>query len=518
MLVTQRKRRTREYTGPTPHSVAIRAKMPSAKLPEHILLERRKQEDLREEAIQITKYNKMFDLKNDWERTTDKSIQKNTVQRRVRDLMEQSKLHLDERRQRLRQLLQKEDIEYLEEMEAKHETIEERQKKMFERAKELKEKRENERLKTVQDKLDQQWREQCEELRGVLSRRHQDEVCVDRMHQLAIKADLERRKQEEERMYAELWEKDRLAKAAREELEAQQQIERNRAMVDTLRTQKASLEAKKEEEKRLIAEEAKLLAEERELRRLEETRAMEQKRLLQNQHKKSLETSIKMKLMREAKENQEELALDMKILEQLLEESRNEAQEMMQRKTQRKEEEKKYREYLQQQMEEEKRREKELDRLVDADVAAMWAKRIHQWKLEKEARNRLMMDVMETRRKQLQEKLQLLGLEKEELRRDREEMTIAIEEHNKLEDERIARTKAINKNYESDLMAQIEHQRGIKDAHIQEDLRQYEEGLRTEAEYQEKLKAVLSEASSHTRTHPMRRQQPQFEVVGNKLK
>ena len=34
------------------------------------------------------------------------------------------------------------------------------------------------------------------------------------MHQLAIKADLERRKQEEERMYAELWEKDRLAKAA----------------------------------------------------------------------------------------------------------------------------------------------------------------------------------------------------------------------------------------------------------------------------------------------------------------
>ena len=54
------------------------------------------------------------------------------------------------------------------------------------------------------------------------------------MHQLAIKADLERRKQEEERMYAELWEKDRLAKAAREELEAQQQIERNRYFSLTL--------------------------------------------------------------------------------------------------------------------------------------------------------------------------------------------------------------------------------------------------------------------------------------------
>jgi len=37
--------------------------MPSAKLPEHLILERRRRDDLREEAIQISKYNKMFDLK-----------------------------------------------------------------------------------------------------------------------------------------------------------------------------------------------------------------------------------------------------------------------------------------------------------------------------------------------------------------------------------------------------------------------------------------------------------------------
>lgn len=40
-----------------------RAKMPSKNLPEQLILERRKQDDLRDEAIQITKYNKMFDLK-----------------------------------------------------------------------------------------------------------------------------------------------------------------------------------------------------------------------------------------------------------------------------------------------------------------------------------------------------------------------------------------------------------------------------------------------------------------------
>ena len=55
-------------------------------------------------------------------------------------------------------------------------------------------------------------------------------------------------------------------------------------------------------------------------------------------------------MKREAQERQEELALDMKILEQLLEESRNEADEEMQRRLQRKDEVQKYRKYLQEQV------------------------------------------------------------------------------------------------------------------------------------------------------------------------
>ena len=60
-----------------------------------------------------------------------------------------------------------------------------------------------------------------------MSRRHQDEVCVDRGEQIAIKMRLEKARQEEERMYADMWEKDRLAKAAREEKEVQEQVKRN---------------------------------------------------------------------------------------------------------------------------------------------------------------------------------------------------------------------------------------------------------------------------------------------------
>ena len=59
---------------------------------------------------------------------------------------------------RLRQLLAEEEQQYIVEMANKEETVLERQAKMRERAKQLKEKRESERLAFVEEKLEQQWR------------------------------------------------------------------------------------------------------------------------------------------------------------------------------------------------------------------------------------------------------------------------------------------------------------------------------------------------------------------------
>ena len=50
------------------------------------------------------------------------------------------------------------------------------------------------------------------------------------------------------------------------------------------------------------------------------------------------------------------------------------------------------------------------------------------------------------------------------------------------------RTKATNKQYQSDLLAQLEHQQETKMSKKKEELREYKEGLQTEAEYQAKLK------------------------------
>lgn len=88
---------------------------------------------------------------------------------------------------------------------------------------------------------------------------HQNEVCTERMAQLVLKEELEKQRKEEENLFAELWEKDRLAKVENEERKTQRQIELNREMLDVLQAQRAAAEAQRMEEKRLKEEEAHLL-------------------------------------------------------------------------------------------------------------------------------------------------------------------------------------------------------------------------------------------------------------------
>ena len=68
------------------------------------------------------------------------------------------------------------------------------------------------------------------------------------------------------------------------------------------------------------------------------------------------------------------------------------------------EEDRRYREYLRQLREEERRREKEIELMCDAEVDKMWEKRSRQWKIEKMARQKLLEEVLESRRQQIQQK------------------------------------------------------------------------------------------------------------------
>ncbi len=68
------------------------------------------------------------------------------------------------------------------------------------------------------------------------------------------------------------------------------------------------------------------------MRKLEEQAALEEKERRARETRQMLDRTLKLKMEREAREEQEQLAFDMKILEALLEASRNEAMEQAQRK------------------------------------------------------------------------------------------------------------------------------------------------------------------------------------------
>lgn len=63
-----------------------------------------------------------------------------------------------------------------------------------------------------------------------------------------------------------------------------------------------------------------------------------------------------------------------------------------------------YRAHLAQQLEEEKQREKEADKFLEEERAKVWAKKAEQMRLEKEAREQLLKEVLHTRQLQIEEK------------------------------------------------------------------------------------------------------------------
>jgi hypothetical protein len=367
-------------------------------------LERRKREEARDLVLSQVQYNKQFDLKSSWQRATDKKIQRNTVNRRVDEIMKEREVHLDARREKLRAMLSAEEEYQMVEMRGKEETMLERQARMREMAKQLKDRRESERLKVVEEKLDQRWRNQCEELRSILSKQNLQAVTSDRQQQIQLKEEAKHREKEDEEFYAAMWDRDRQAKMKREEMETALQHQRNTEMVKMLNIQLASLEEQRLEEKRLKEQEAELRKEEERLRLLEEERRQQVKKEEQHETRRMLAASLRLKMRKRAREIQEELALDMKILEDLLEKTRNEAQYQLQRKKEMREEMLRYREHLEAVHKEEERREKELDEILNSEVEKTWQKRIQQWRKEREARNKLMSDVLKSREEQINER------------------------------------------------------------------------------------------------------------------
>uniref|UniRef100_H2ZXC1 Cilia and flagella associated protein 53 n=1 Tax=Latimeria chalumnae TaxID=7897 RepID=H2ZXC1_LATCH len=407
MLVSQRNRhrvRVREFHGPTPHSFGVLAKKASEKPIDIELQLQRLREAADRKLLAFAKYRQNCEFKCEWEKMTDRRVVQGVIERRVHDSMQQYKMGLEERRQRLQDLLGAEEREYLKEMDSMKETTLERQAKMRERAKFLRENREQERLKVVAEKLDQQFREQCEEVKEMMTRRHQNEVCMERMAQLAIQEEARQQDREEQRLYVELWEKDRLAKEEREVKDVLKTIEQNREMVEGLDIQKAAAEAQRAEEKRLKEEEAKLMTVVWKLLQMKAEISRPLPPPPPKKKKKKKEEEMRLYKLELERAKLEIFSLKASLANPLFQREDSTESCNIHNVVELREEMQRYRDYLAQQLEEQKRQEKEMERLVAADVEKAWAKKLEQWRKEKEARNRLLKEVMDTRFFQVKDK------------------------------------------------------------------------------------------------------------------
>ncbi|PAA59231.1 hypothetical protein BOX15_Mlig024162g1, partial [Macrostomum lignano] len=505
LTVEKRRTRQREFRGPEPNSVGILGRTPGSGGGDWIIQQSREEAARRAERDAEVRAQALMDMRSDWEQQTNKRLQRKAVNRRLQEYRRQMEMRIEERRDRLRALLEADERRHLEEMDASQETVLERQAKMRERAKQLREEKEAERQQLVEQKMNELWREQSEELRTNLQKRHLAEVIAERDNQVHLKKRLEAQRQAEERYFHELWKDELAAKAEREERDLAERKQREMETVAVLEQQRAAFKARRDEELKLKEEEAQLVREMEELRKVEAAQAAEERRRKEQETRRMLDRNIRLRMRQKAREAQEELAFDMKILEQLAEESRVEEANTRARKLAMREEDRRYREYLRNMMEEEKAREAELERLLDAEIQQQWQKRVDQWRREKEARRQLLEQVMAERRTQIQERLLANERRQREAAEEKAEILARIEAMKVEEREEAAARHQKNLNFGEELKAQInfnEHLRQLQE----EERRQEEERLRQERERElERLRAAANMEWIDPKMHPMRK-------------
>ncbi|XP_014702075.1 cilia- and flagella-associated protein 53 [Equus asinus] len=499
----------REVKGPTPKVVIVRAKPPKGQGAEQ-RLERLQRTHQKHHAFLASIKSKERDrLKVEWEQHNDRKFVDSLVKARMKDAMQGFIINTEERRNKLRELLASEENEYFTEMQLKEETMEEKKDKMRDKTRLLKDKKEKERQDFVAEKLDQQFRERCEELRVELSCIHEKKVCEERKAQVAFNEELKRQKLVEEQMFSKLWEEDRLAKEKREAEEARRQKELVENTRLGLNAQITSIKAQRQAEQRLKEEEARLVEKDKAQVKLEN----EQDKLKTQKTKREIKTALQKALQEKIEKIQqgyrEEQDLDMKLVQMALQDLQEEADKKKQKREEMVREQKIYRQYLAQRREEDKAQEKELNRILEEEEKKKLAEKDKELRLEKEARKQLVNEVMCTRKLQVQEKLQRKAKEQEERAMEQERINEGLKELNREEKENFARRSSLVQEYRRQLQMQMSYQQQAREAEREEERREFEAGVAANKLCQDKIQEVLSVHHVLPRNiHPMRRGYP----------
>lgn len=343
-------------------------------------------------------------------------------------MKEEKRKHLEARRERLQQLLLEEQDLLARELQELRLSMNLRERRIRERHGNLTSAREEQRKLIAEQLLYEHWKKNDPKLREIELDLHKKHVINSWETQKEEKKQQEATEKEENKRYENEYET-----ARREALERMKAEEERRQLEDKLQAevllqQMEEVKAKEMEATKLKKEQADLLRQRWELERLEEERkqmaAFRQKaelgRFLRHQYN--------VQLNRRTQQIQEELEADKRILQALLEKDEETQRTHLARREQAVADVAWMKQVIEEQLQLEREREAELQLLLREEAKEMWEKREAEWARERNARDRLMSEVLTGRQQQIQEKIEQNRRAQEESLRHREQLIRNLEE------------------------------------------------------------------------------------------
>eukprot|EP00053_Salpingoeca_punica_P006090 m.58698 g.58698 ORF g.58698 m.58698 type:complete len:505 (-) comp13528_c0_seq1:1048-2562(-) len=489
--------------GVGPMAIVYPAHKQASRPRDHLVLQRRQEEETRAAAQAVVDYNHSFEVKTNWERATEMKAEETAVRYKFNALLEKAQSDLSQRRQRLSQLLAQEDAQYAEEMAQQGETLLDRQARMRERAKQLREERESERARIAREKEEQLFLQNCEPLRTLKSQVQCEALWFDREKQLEEKQALKEKEKKEEQGYSQLWQKDYEKKLARETADKERSESLAKGQVHMLRQQMQEREDQRryEEFLRQTEQEERLEAE----RLMNEAAALQHEKEVRARFRRNQELDhINRRNAREkARELQEEMELDRRLLNSvLLADSEVDKSAL---KKQMYEEMMQYQAYLAEQKAADAAREAEIDKAIQADTEKVWQQRAEKWRKERQARQQLMQQVTGVRQQQIAEKLmkhqEALLEQDQENRAFQQSLTVAQKEAE--EKKRAERQHRIA--YSLELLKQSDMSAKAREAEIAQDRRLDQQLQEASAQQQERTNKTLHDFALQGRSMKERR-------------
>jgi len=369
------------------------------------------------------------------------------------------RLRLENRRKKLSEMLLKETKEYEAEMKEKRLGGAGRLLQMKERADELKADKEARRKEIAGQKLYEHWKRNAPELREIETDQLRQHVVNSWADQVSDREENLKTARYEDRKMDAAMERDRLLALEKERAKEEAKKREQEELAEDLKQQMEELKLREEEALMLKQEQEELLKEQRKLEQAEEDRRLLEEARRKREFGRVLIRQHKAQMKRKSREIQEALELDLKILEALAK-KKDEDKAL---ETSRREKARADAEYMRQvvadQLKLEQQREAELDLLYRDEAARMWSKREAEWERERLARERLMAEVLDVRKRQLDDKMEENRRRQEESIESREQLLRELEEVQRMTAREKAEEERQRREREEEIQAQITSRR-----------------------------------------------------------